>query len=294
MLTIKRMTPQLGVALLGLMWSVNGSVGLAEDWGSVKGRIVWSAAELPKPLDLDVSKDGDHCLKKGPLKDETYVVDPTSRGVKNAFVYFRFRGQPAIHPTYPSNKQQVEDRFKADFQKLNGFAFDELKAKVASGVKLGTIKAPVLLDQLQCTYVPHALAIREGQPLLAVNKEPIAHNIKVSSLSGKNDANPILPPGTFEIFRWGEEKSVINVECSIHGWMRMHAMVFDHPYYAITNANGEFSIENVPAGEQDLALRLGANTFIDASKGGKGTARGAKVKIESAKIVDLGDIKFSP
>ncbi|MEX0820057.1 MAG: methylamine utilization protein, partial [Pirellulaceae bacterium] len=33
-----------------------------------------------------------------------------------------------------------------------------------------------------------------------------------------------------------------------HPWMKASMMVCDHPYFAVTDADGSFSIPNVPAG----------------------------------------------
>lgn len=286
---------RLARALLPFALLAAHSVAAAQGWGSIQGRVVWGAPELPKPAPLDVVKDKEHCLQKGPLVDEIFVVDASSRGLKNVVVYLRFRDKAVIHPDLPQSAKEVEARFKAEFAKANGFAFDELKAKhAAKAVKLADVKTPIAIDQLHCTYVPHVLAVREGQPLLVLNKEPIAHNVKVSSLSGRNDANPILPPDSFEIFNWKEEKGVLNVECSIHGWMRMHAMVFDHPYYSVTDEQGKFTIDKAPAGHFELVVRLPPTAYIDPLKGGKGTARGAKITVLADKQLDLGEIKFAP
>ena len=43
-------------------------------------------------------------------------------------------------------------------------------------------------------------------------------------------------------------KSPVTISCSIHPWMKGYVWAFDHPYAAVTNAKGEYKIENVPAG----------------------------------------------
>src|SRR5262249_20420181 len=59
----------------------------AGDWGNVKGRIVLDAAAAPVPPTLDVKKDPEACLAKGPLLSEELIVKKDDLGVKNAFVW---------------------------------------------------------------------------------------------------------------------------------------------------------------------------------------------------------------
>lgn len=266
----------------------------AADWGTIKGRVVWGSDTLPKPQLLPVEKDKEHCLGKGPIVDESYRVDANSKGLQDVFVYVRFRGKPVLHPDYPQTTKDVEAADKAAFAKLNGFSLEELNSRIADGkVKVADIKAPALIDQDHCVYLPHALAVREGQKIVVLNKEPIAHNVKVMSVSGINDANPIMPANSVQVFEWREEKGMMTIGCNIHGWMKMHAMVFNHPYFAITDAQGGFELKNVPAGEVELLIRHPIGSYIDPIKGGKGTARGAKVKVPAGGVVDLGELKFT-
>ena len=42
------------------------------------------------------------------------------------------------------------------------------------------------------------------------------------------------------------------IKCDVHPWMKTWVLVSDHPYYAVTDANGNFSIDNIPAGTYDV------------------------------------------
>jgi hypothetical protein len=266
----------------------------AADWGNIKGRVVWGGSSLPEVKNLDVSKDTDYCLKEGPIKDETIVVDPETKGVANVFIYLV--KPTAIHESYPKDAAAVAAADAKAFAELNnGLEFNEkaINAAVAAGkVKIKDLKAPNLLDQIYCRYVPHALAVREGQKVLVLNPETIAHNVKISGLSGKNDANPTMPPGSLVVFDWKSETNPLNVECSIHGWMKMLSMVFDHPYFAVTGKDGSFELKNVPAGAQAIVVRY--PKFIPLKAGSKMTARGEKITIKPNETLDLGEIKVQP
>ena len=44
------------------------------------------------------------------------------------------------------------------------------------------------------------------------------------------------------------EPDTIKVVCDVHSWMKAWIIVTEHPYYALTDADGQFRLENVPEG----------------------------------------------
>jgi hypothetical protein len=53
---------------------------------------------------------------------------------------------------------------------------------------------------------------------------------------------------------------IIRVDCDLHPWMRAWVVVAEHPFYALTNDQGEFTLANVPAGQYTIQVwheRLG-------------------------------------
>src|SRR5262245_14861460 len=58
-------------------------------WGDITGRITWGGDKLPPQLDLDLKENTDKpaCLKNGPVKDESFVVNPKNKGMRNVFVW---------------------------------------------------------------------------------------------------------------------------------------------------------------------------------------------------------------
>ncbi|MFO0948739.1 MAG: hypothetical protein U1D30_22915 [Planctomycetota bacterium] len=266
------------------------SGGGASGWGTIKGKIVWGGASLPAARELAVTKDQEWCGGAGPIPDETLVVDKDTKGVLNVLAYLV--KPKAIHESYPQDAKGVKEADAKRFAELNGgleFTAEAISAAISGGkAEVKNLKADALIDQIRCRYVPHAIAVREGQQLLVLNPEPIAHNVKVASVSGKNDANPNMPPGSVQVFKWVTDTSPLSLECSIHGWMKMYGMVFDHPYFAVTGKDGSFELKNVPAG--DVALVLRNPKFIPVKKGGKMTARGEKITVKPGETVDLGEI----
>ena len=45
-----------------------------------------------------------------------------------------------------------------------------------------------------------------------------------------------------------EHAETVRVVCDVHSWMKAWIIVTEHPYYAITDQEGQFRLENVPEG----------------------------------------------
>ena len=103
-----------------------------------------------------------------------------------------------------------------------------------------------VMDQRNETFLPHVLAITTGTTVDFPNSDRIYHN--VFSLS---------KPARFDLGRYavGRSKSIrfnrpgiVRVFCDIHSHMNAFILVFSHPYFAMTDAEHRYRIDNVPAG----------------------------------------------
>src|SRR5581483_4832947 len=111
-------------------------------WGTIKGQIAWGGDALPEPKPVNVDKDQQHCLSKGPIHSEDWVVNPKNKGVKWTFVWLDV--EPLSGQTLPIHP---------DVQQLK--------------------QKKVTIDQPCCAFVPHCLAMREGQTLEVKNSAQI-------------------------------------------------------------------------------------------------------------------------
>ncbi len=105
----------------------------------------------------------------------------------------------------------------------------------------------VTIDQHGCLYHPHVLAIQTGQDLIIKNSDGILHNINTqpSVNQGFNVSQPVAME-TSKTFSSAEV--MIPVKCDVHGWMEAYIGVQDHPYMAVSGADGTFTLENLPPG----------------------------------------------
>ena len=114
-------------------------------------------------------------------------------------------------------------------------------------------RTPVILDQHGCEFVPRVVALRAGQTLQVKNSDPVSHNIHPMPLNNR-DWNQQLPPSSPDLKRrFAHPEVMIPVKCNIHGWMKTYIGVLNHPYFAVTDANGEFTLEPLPPGRYTIA-----------------------------------------
>lgn len=111
---------------------------------------------------------------------------------------------------------------------------------------------PAVLDQKGCQYEPHVFGMMVGQQLLIKNSDPTVHN--VHSLASKNsNFNNGQTQGAPPLTRsFANEEVMIRVKCDMHPWMTCYVGVLNHPFFDVTDADGVFMIDNVPAGQYEL------------------------------------------
>lgn len=111
----------------------------------------------------------------------------------------------------------------------------------------------VTLDQVACRYQPHVFGVQVDQDLVIRNSDGILHNINAQPEEnrGFNRSQPgaieELPPVQFSI-----PEVMIPVRCDVHGWMNAYVGVTEHPFHAVSSADGSFTLEGLPPGEYVL------------------------------------------
>ena len=111
---------------------------------------------------------------------------------------------------------------------------------------------PVIISQKNCRYSPHVFGIRVGQPLTILNDDPTLHNIHALPKNNPefNVGEPVQGMKMNETFTAPEV--MVPFKCDVHGWMNAYAGVLDHPYFAVTAADGTFSLTGVPPGSYTI------------------------------------------
>jgi len=112
--------------------------------------------------------------------------------------------------------------------------------------------ARVKMDQRQCVFVPRVVVVPVGGTVEFLNSDRLLHNVK----SGGKENPPFnrAQPHARSISIAFRNPELVRVDCDLHSWMRGWVVVAEHPYYAVTNEEGEFVFEKVPPGKYTLQV----------------------------------------
>lgn len=142
----------------------------AGGWGTLKGRVIFDGAA---PEARDLVKKGDQSVKDPAvcavetIKSERLVVDPASKGVKNAIVYL------ALPKGAKANPEAEAAALKAS----NSIVF----------------------DQKNCVFIPHVVAAMKGSKIKLKSSDAVGHNINSKVRDNQfNNAIPANGSGDYE------------------------------------------------------------------------------------------------
>ncbi|MBI3604429.1 MAG: carboxypeptidase regulatory-like domain-containing protein [Nitrospirae bacterium] len=113
--------------------------------------------------------------------------------------------------------------------------------------------ATLVLENLKCRFVPHVLAGMAGDSYEIRNGDPILHNTHLR-LEGTTILNVAMPENGKNIKKPLTQSGTIGIKCDAHPFMTGALWVFDHPYFAVTDKNGEFKISDIPPGTYKVTI----------------------------------------
>jgi plastocyanin len=106
---------------------------------------------------------------------------------------------------------------------------------------------PVMLDQKACRYVPRVFGVQAGQPIEIVNSDPTLHNVHAVAQANR-EFNMGQPMQRKDTRTFSTREVMVPFKCDVHPWMNAYAGVLDHPFYAVTAAEGRFELKGLPPG----------------------------------------------
>lgn len=201
-------------------------------YGNLVGTVTFDGS-MPNLADLvaagDASvKDATVCAVAA-VPDESLVVNQANKGIANVVIFLE-KKPAAIKP--------------------------ELAAPPTT---------PVTFDQKGCRFLPHLLTVRVGQPVLVVSDDGVPHNTK--TLPVRNNAfNKVIAPNDRSGVNCDytrAEPNPINVRCDYHPWMSAYHFPVDHPYVAVSDQDGKFKIEGLPAGKHAISVWQERGKFLE-------------------------------
>jgi hypothetical protein len=261
------------LALLGLVSALPAQA----QYTDIKGRIVWddSKGAAPARKPVPATKDEEVCAKDKEFLTEDWVVNAKTKGIKNVVVW-------VVPEPDAATAAAIKAGTKRDIPSFDKKDIHPALAKPS--------KPAVEIDQPCCRFIPHIVLAQEGQDMIIKNSAPVPHNAKWTSRNN-GEINPLLPSGAqHEVKGLKAEKFPIEISCSIHPWMKAYVRVFDHPYFAVTDEDGNFTIKNAPVMNGKLRLFVWQET--GGFSGGKDGRFGETIQVQKGNT-DLKEIKFN-
>jgi plastocyanin len=175
----------------------------------------------------------------------------------------------------PECKHHPEVDTRSNVIVVNDGALAGVFVTLASGYDESEVPAapttPVTLAQKGCMYVPRVVALQLGQKLRVSNEDPTNHNVHMKA-KRNNETNRNMGAKQ-PALEFGFERAELPVPfaCDIHPWMGAAVFVEKHPWFALSDEHGKFTIANVPPGEyqiqavhesRELASRAGKVTVV--------------------------------
>ena len=183
------------------------------EWGDLRG-VFRFAGEPPKPEFIKVNQDA--VAFREPIPRETLVVDLKTHGIANIVVWLE-RPDGGLLPVHP--------------------AFEE------------TSGAVVRQEFAKGRFAPHVALLRTSQTLQTVNSDSVAHAWKNNARENQLYQFVYPPMKSYDLRLQKSERLPFGISCPIHPWEKGYILVKDHPYMAVTNADGAFDVKRLPAGK---------------------------------------------
>jgi hypothetical protein len=168
-----------------------------------------------------------------------------------------FEGEPPAQDTLKRDSDPKCSKDKADEAVVvtKGKLRDVVvRVKNGSAGKHAAPATPVLIDQKDCMYTPRVVGIVAGQKLQVKNSDSTFHNVW-GQVANKDVFNKPQAPKAAALSldpSAAKPDDIVELKCGVHGWMHAYVAVQDHPFFAVTAADGTFEIKNLPKGTYTL------------------------------------------
>jgi plastocyanin len=112
--------------------------------------------------------------------------------------------------------------------------------------------ATAVIDQKAMQFIPHVVAVTVGDTVTFGNHDTVAHNVYSPDHEGFNLGT--FPPNQTRSYTFRTAGAGYSLLCSLHPEMLAYVFASPSPYHAIVDANGNFTIRNVPAGTYSIGV----------------------------------------
>ena len=190
------------------------TVEFSNEFATLSGTITLNGAAPANPT-LNVNKDMDVCKPGGANVTNDIVVTGDGGGLANVLVY-------ATVPSEWCHESKIGSTATVDF------------------------------DQKNCLFINRIFPMQTTEKLKILNSDTVGHNAELKPTKNPK-ANPniagngsyLYPPGDKTL---RQEKAPFAVNCAAHPWMQSYIIIRENGYFWVTDKDGKFQLDNLPAG----------------------------------------------
>jgi len=232
----------------------------APQWGDLRARFVFDGVP-PARKRIQVTADIEFCGKQD-LYEENLVVNPGNAGVANVVAWMITSAKNAAPP--PRSPPRTTE---------------------------------VILEAKGCRFEPHVTLLRTGQTLVIRNANPIGDSAKIDTF--RNPGINILLPEKGEVRCQfpAPEPLPAAVSCTVHPWEVSWLVVRDHSFVAVSDADGQLEMKDIPAGKWTFQFWHEKARFITEAQIADATRTLSRGRMEldiTAGSNDLGEVALAP
>ncbi len=149
----------------------------------------------------------------------------------------------------------VDGQIASEELVVNNGLLQNVFVYVKEGLEGRTFPVPaekVTVENKGCVYTPHVVGAMVGQDISYVNSDSTLHNVHSYPKAAKGFNLGLPIQGMKQVKKFDKPEVMISLKCDVHPWMLGYVGVLEHPYFAVSDASGVFSIPNLPAGEYTI------------------------------------------
>ena len=198
----------------------------------------------------------------------TNPVDPATAGSVTGMVHFDGT-PPASEPIDMASDPYCQRQGSARTETVavgSGSTLQNVFVYVKDGLgdrAFPVPPTPVLLDQKGCRYTPRVLGVQVGQTLEILSSDDTLHNVHAIPENNREFNKAHQLAGIKHTHVFSTREVMVPFKCDVHKWMNAWVGVLDHPYYAVTGADGTFELKGLPPGTYTIEAwheKLGTQT----------------------------------
>ncbi len=149
---------------------------------------------------------------------------------------------------------------------------------VKSGVtgRYPTPGEKIVLDQRNCNYAPSIVGAMVGQGIEIRNSDSTLHNVHALPTKSRPFNMGMPTAGMKSTRKFTSPEVLVRIKCDVHPWMETFVGVTEHPFFAVTGADGSFAVNGLAPGEYVFAAvhpKLGSReASVTVAPGGETSA----------------------